>query len=140
MPILTVDQIVNAPDVKTEEMLIPEWGGSILVKGLTQAEVHAAREASKVAEEIDEQRLAMSMFLAGVLEPKITPDYYELLRNKLAGPVNRVGKKILQLSGLDEKTVKEAESKFRTESGGEIRVLPDEGAGVGVGAADAPGA
>ena len=134
--ILTVDQIISAPDVKTEELLIPEWGGSITVKGLTRAEVGDAREAAKIADEVDDQRLEMFIFLAGVQEPKFTPDHYELLRNKLSGPVTRVGKKILELSGLDEKTVKDAENTFRKGLRGEIRILPDEGVGVGLGATD----
>ena len=32
---LTKDQILLAGDIKTEELDVPEWGGTILVRGLT---------------------------------------------------------------------------------------------------------
>ena len=35
---LNRDAILQAQDLKQEEMFIPEWGGSLIVKGLTAAE------------------------------------------------------------------------------------------------------
>ena len=36
--ILSRDEILKAQDIKTEEVQVPEWGGSILVRGLTGIE------------------------------------------------------------------------------------------------------
>lgn len=35
---LNRDAILGAPDIRTEEVRVPEWGGSVLVRGLTGAE------------------------------------------------------------------------------------------------------
>lgn len=35
---LTRDQIFAAPDVETEEVHVPQWGGSVLVKAITARE------------------------------------------------------------------------------------------------------
>jgi hypothetical protein len=35
---LTRDQILTISDIKTEEVSVPEWGGSVLVRGMTGAQ------------------------------------------------------------------------------------------------------
>lgn len=38
MPYLTRDQILEADDLRRLEVAVPEWGGTLLVRGLTGAE------------------------------------------------------------------------------------------------------
>lgn len=38
MALLTRDAILSASDIKTKEVLVPEWGGTVCVKGLTAAQ------------------------------------------------------------------------------------------------------
>lgn len=38
MALLSRDQILDAVDLKTEEVQVPEWGGSVLVRGLNGTE------------------------------------------------------------------------------------------------------
>jgi hypothetical protein len=38
MSLLTRDQILQAQDIAREEISVPEWGGSVLVRGLTGQE------------------------------------------------------------------------------------------------------
>lgn len=38
MAILTREQILQAQDLHTEEVAVPEWGGSVLVRGMTGTE------------------------------------------------------------------------------------------------------
>ena len=35
MPLLTKKQILDAPDLKTEDVEVPEWGGTVRVRALT---------------------------------------------------------------------------------------------------------
>lgn len=35
MALLTADQILSADDLQTEEVEVPEWGGSVLVRGMS---------------------------------------------------------------------------------------------------------
>ena len=37
-PMLTQEQIRAASDLKTEEVYVPEWGGSVLMRGMTGTE------------------------------------------------------------------------------------------------------
>jgi hypothetical protein len=43
--LLTKDQILNANDVKTEEVNVPEWGGSVLVTTISAAERDAFEQS-----------------------------------------------------------------------------------------------
>jgi hypothetical protein len=38
MPLLKRDDILQAPDLMTEEIEVPEWGGTVRVRGLTGTE------------------------------------------------------------------------------------------------------
>lgn len=38
MPLLTRDDILQAPDIQKETVEVPEWGGSVLVRGMTGLE------------------------------------------------------------------------------------------------------
>ena len=45
MTILTLKQILAAPDIERELVSVPEWGGEVWVYGLTGAEVGAYRKS-----------------------------------------------------------------------------------------------
>lgn len=45
MPLLSRDEILAAHDILTEEVPVPEWGGSVLVRGLTGRERKALSES-----------------------------------------------------------------------------------------------
>ena len=45
--LLTRDQILRAPDIQEETVAVPEWGGNVLVRGMTGAE-RDAFEASVI--------------------------------------------------------------------------------------------
>ena len=71
MGYLTREQILQAPDLPREVVAIPEWGGEVLVRGLTGAE--------RAELEIP--------FLEGVGQngktPKVSGDKFKLLRERL---------------------------------------------------------
>ena len=47
MTILTREQILAIDDLPEETISVSEWGGDIVVRGLTRGEAHAARNACK---------------------------------------------------------------------------------------------
>lgn len=111
---LTIDQILNAPDVQEHVMEVPEWGGSVKLRGFTKGQQQHFKRQATIKGEINEDRLEMLMFINGVVEPKFSTDQIELLREKSFGVVERILAEILKLSGLSATAVKDAERNFRS--------------------------
>ena len=63
MALLKRDDILNALDIALEEVEVPEWGGSVFVKGLTGAE-RDKFEASLVIERGKNRTVNMANFRA----------------------------------------------------------------------------
>lgn len=98
MAILTRDQILSAP-LRTEDVEVPEWGGSVTIQELTvdQQQLIAAGVKGKADAESRANRLT---FLEGVIEPAFKPADYEALTKRGAAAMQRVVGAILVLSGM----------------------------------------
>ena len=118
--ILSVADIIGAPDLDEQEVFVPLWGGSVKVRGITKAKQQEIRKAATVAGEMDSDRLEMFLFIAGVYEPQFTAENYEQLRNKNANAVDSVLKVIAGLNATnpgnpttgERSSVDEAERTF----------------------------
>lgn len=112
--LLTVDEILTAPDLTEKRVEVPEWGGSVKVRSLTKGQQHAIRQAARRSDgEIDSDYVEILMFVEGVIEPRFDLKQAALLKDKNAGAVDRVLAVILEISGMTPKAVKEAEKRFR---------------------------
>ena len=110
--ILTVEAILGAKDLKEEVIEVPEWGGSVRVRSFSKKGQQEVRELATIADELDEQRLEMFMFIKGVVDPEFTDDTYELLREKNAGVIDRILNRIMELSGMSPEALANAERRF----------------------------
>lgn len=110
---LTLDQLLAVDDRPEAEVDVPEWGGSVKVKALSLASFQKAMEDATVGGKVDEQRATLHMLLAGVVEPPLTEDHYEMLRQKSVAPITRIVERIAALSGTDAATQKDAEATFQ---------------------------
>lgn len=63
---LTRDAILGAQDIKTEEVPVPEWGGSVFVRGLTAAQ-RDSFEASMFVGEGDDRKFSAENIRAKLL-------------------------------------------------------------------------
>ena len=113
LPVGTLEGILSAPDSKEEYVKIPEWGVRVKVKGLTKKEQILARKKSTSKGNLDESKLEGLIFVAGMVEPRITPDKVDQLFEKSSGAVDRILAAIFRLSGMDGAVDSEAESDFR---------------------------
>lgn len=113
--ILTRQQVLEASDLEEATVEIPAWGGAIKVRGFTKAQQQSIRKQAMVDGKMDEDRFEVLMFIQGVVEPEFGPDDFELLRGKSAMSMDLVLAKILELSGLTPKALKESERTFRQE-------------------------
>ena len=120
MAILTIDEVLDSNDLQQETLFVPEWGGEIVLRGMTRGEAFAARKAAlKDGDTADMLVYDMMVLLHGVVEPKLTKSHFDKLKGKSAGAIERITSRIMQLSSVtaagnvSQKAVDEAEKSFR---------------------------
>lgn len=109
---LSRDDILNAQDFRTDEIDVPEWGGTVLVRELSAAE--ADKTGFSMADKqgnIDLSKaegLAIRVVALGVIDEKhrrvFTEKDVEALGRRSRLAINRVATRIMQLSGLASET------------------------------------
>lgn len=113
--LLTRDAILNAQDIQTEIVPVPEWGGDVMVRALTGSERDAfenetvQRKGKDVSTNMKNIR-ARLVVLSVVDESGQRLFGYrdiEALGNKSAKALDRVFAKAMELSGLSDKDVDE---------------------------------
>lgn len=120
MALLTRDEILNADDRKTEEVEVPEWGGSVLVRTLSGKERDAYEsgtitvKSGKQVENFENLR-ARLVALCLVDEKGVrlfnTKDVTSL-GNKSAAALQRVYNKCQELNAVTDKDVEELTENF----------------------------
>lgn len=110
--ILSFDDIAQAPDLGEVELEVPEWGGSVILRPLTVAELDQARALGKDATTINKITLRMS-----VVKPALTEAQVDTIWATRSGQsMARLLAKIAEINGMGGG--KEAEeAKARTFQG-----------------------
>ena len=117
---LTREQILNANDLKTEEVNVPEWGGTVVIKMMTGKQ-RDAFEASLMGEvdpknpksqkmvynNIRAKLVAMSIIDPATKELMFNVADVEVLGTKSAAALDRVFTASQKLSGVTEEDVEE---------------------------------
>lgn len=115
MAVLGRNQILAAPDIKTERVEVPEWGGEVLVRGLNGAE-RDAFEASIVEQRGKKTefnlRNVRARFVALCCVDEAGQRLFaegdvQALGRKSARALSRVWDKARELSGLTDDDVEE---------------------------------
>ena len=125
---LTRDEILAATDLPREEVEVPEWGGSVLVRGLTAKErVDLASRMVTTEGEIDNQQAIELQTLIPALcmidddgQRLFSDGDVALLGEKSSQALNRVFEVAQKLSALTPAASKAAEKNFASLKG----VLP----------------
>ncbi len=110
MSILAKDFILQASDIATEEVAIPEWGGTVKVRGLTGAERNEYEQSVVDADGRPCLTNATAKLVAlGAVDCDgqriFSPQDVTALGAKSAAPLERVAAAIMRLSGMSrEKT------------------------------------
>jgi len=120
--ILSVEEILAAPDIEERIVECPEWGGSVRVRSFTKLQINRMseqasvekrnRQTGQMVKEVDSDRLNDLMFREGVVDPTFSDEQMIQLRAKNAAPILRITKAILELSGLGSDSAAQAESAF----------------------------
>lgn len=113
--LLSRDDILNAQDLPTERVAVPEWGGEVLVRGLTAAE-RDAFEASIVKRrgqktEMDLRNMRARLVAMCVVDEQgnrlFSDQDVEALGRKSASALDRIFEVAQRLSGLRPEDVEE---------------------------------
>lgn len=116
--------VAAAPKIGTDVVEVPEWGTGVRVTGISKVkqEKIATDATNPDTGESDAKVVEMSMFMHGVIEPTFTEEQVEALWETAPGPINRVLKRILQLSGTakTDDAVKAAVRTFPKEQATEV--------------------
>lgn len=107
---LTVGDILAADDITTEEVEVPEWGGTVTIQGFTKARQQQLRKMATDPRtgQLDNEKLEMQIFIYGVIDPKFEPVQATELKEKSAGALDTVITRILAISGMTRESVQEA--------------------------------
>ena len=113
---LNRDGILQADDIKIEEVLVPEWGGWVRVRGLTATERDDYEQSivsidSSGARMTDMANFRARLVVRCVVDEKgvklFKPDDAEILGRKSAAAVDRLWAVAQRLSGLSKEDVAE---------------------------------
>lgn len=116
MDFLTKDQILNANDVEERIVDVTEWGGKVLVRGLTGVQRDAFEksciEGKGKNREVNvinarAKLVAMAIVDPKTKEPMFTQKDVEALGKKSAKAINRVYEVATELSGIGEEEIEE---------------------------------
>lgn len=120
---LSLDTIFAAPDINTDVVDVPEWGGKVQVKGISKGDQMAIRKKAMVKNVVDETKFEGLLLVAGVVSPELKEHHIPQLFKKSSGAIDRVLGKVMELSGMTDESAKDAEADLKSESGDEESVL-----------------
>ena len=115
MGLLNRETILQASDLKTEQVAVPEWGGDVLVSTMT-GEARDAWEASLVIRKPGKAeanlsnvraRLAAATLVDETGARMFTQDDIEMLGAKSSAALDRVCKVAQRLNGLGDQDLEE---------------------------------
>lgn len=116
MSFLTAEQILSADDMKLEVVTCSEWGGDVLVRPLPSYEQDQweiscaeAKEDGKAMPDQFRARFALLGLCNPDGSPLFKPEQLKALSRKNGAPVNRIVRKIREISGMTEQAVEQAE-------------------------------
>ena len=112
MAFLSKSQILAADDQRFDSVSCPEWGGDVRVRGLT------AYEQSYIAKLVGDEKkneVTLKVVQFGCVdeegEKMFTADDMAVLKTKSYAVIERLGKRILELTGLGDQDEIEAARK-----------------------------
>lgn len=111
-PVLSIEAIVNANDLTTQEVDCPEWGGKVVIRVLSKAEQNKVRDSVK-ADVPDMEGFERQLFCNAMVQPEIDENTYMLLTQKSSIVVERILRAIIDLNGMGDDAAKKKEAEFQ---------------------------
>lgn len=126
MPLLGKEAILGADDIRTERVEIPEWGGEVMVRGLTGRQRDqweqsmTVRRGKKVEQDLRDfrARLAVLCVVDETGQPVFHAGDIDALANKSGSALDKIYTVAAKLSGISEEDVEELTADFTKTDGG----------------------
>ncbi len=114
--ILTLEEILAAQDLGEKTIAVPDWGGSVIVRGMSKREQQQLRKAAldPLTGQIDTDKMEILMLVHCLASPKITMEQAEQLAQKSAAAFDKVLTAIMDVTGLSEEVQKQTLKSFHT--------------------------
>jgi len=115
MAILNIKQILSADDLESQTMTIPEWGGEVIIRTMTEAD-RSKIEASVIQQNgsnqsVNMERYKVKIVVASLVDEEgkrlFTQKSIDALRQKSARPINRIVNAAQKLNGISDDDVEE---------------------------------
>lgn len=126
---LSIDAILAVADLPTKVVDMPEWGGTVLVRGLSKG----AYDDLRAATSDDPAAIEVSMLVACVAEPALTAEQATKLRYKSLAAYKRLHDAIGEVNRIE--SAKDTKSVAGGESGDEVPAALGAGPGEDAGGA-----
>lgn len=117
MTYLSADQILNAKDIETREVEVPEWGGVVLVRGLSGLERDAYEQSLTMIrgkEHLPNLTNARAKLVSRAVvdengERLFTDRQVNALGEKSSIALTRIFEVVAEMSGMTDESVEDAE-------------------------------
>jgi len=117
---LSAEEVLNANDITTEEVEVPEWGGSVLVRGLTALErdrfeasvIQGSGKNTTVKLENARAKLASLTVVGEDGKRLFSQADVAKLSQKSASALNRIYNVAARLSGITDEDLEEISQDF----------------------------
>jgi len=118
MKYLTRDMILNCEDLKTEEIEVPQWGGTVVIKAMTGQERDAfesslyetkGTQVISKPENIRAKLVSKTVIDPETKQPMFTVADIDVLGKKSAAALDRIFSASQRLSGISKTDVEELE-------------------------------
>jgi hypothetical protein len=107
LPRATFDEIIGVKDIDERVVDVPEWGKSVVVRGLSRGQVRQLGDFEDTAE------AEAHVLVNGLVDPKITKEQAaKILSDKSHGATEAVMTAIMEASNLDSGAVRAAQNSF----------------------------
>jgi hypothetical protein len=118
---LTIDQIVKASKIEVEEFEVPEWDGTVMLRGVSKRDQQVIwKEASGDSDDPTDMNTALLNKLLlqhGMVDPVVNDDAFEKLSDGYAGTLDKIVLKIMKISRFSDADLKAVQRKFSVETG-----------------------
>ena len=108
--LLTKESILKASDLKTADVEVPEWGGTVRVRTMTGADRQAFYKQTTTKEGVPKNMLEALIVATAVNEngePLFTAADVSALASKSSLALQKVWDKAAELNGLTQKSVED---------------------------------
>lgn len=109
------ERILNAKDIREEEVEIEEWGVKIRLRGLTGKErARLLQDAAKKDGSVNLEKMYPDLVILSARDPEtgvpvFVPADRELLNEKAGGILEDLAQRVMELSAISKKARDEAE-------------------------------